>query len=114
MAKRPFYAENELEQMSTKGKPHEKEKEITKDLVVTNKLGVHARPAAMFVKVANRFESEIYVEKDGETVNGKSIMGLMMLAAGPGSKLHVRASGPDASQAVNELEQLLKRKFDED
>ena len=100
--------------MSTKGKPHDKEKEITKDLVVTNKLGVHARPAAMFVKVANRFESEIYVEKDGETVNGKSIMGLMMLAAGPGSKLHVRASGPDASQAVNELEQLLKRKFDED
>ena len=99
--------------MSTK-KPHEKEKEVARELVVTNKLGVHARPAAMFVKVANRFESEIMVEKDGETVNGKSIMGLMMLAAGPGSKLHVRASGPDASQAVNELEQLLKRKFDED
>jgi phosphocarrier protein HPr len=99
--------------MNTK-KPHDKDKEVTKDLVVTNKLGVHARPAAMFVKVANRFESEIMVEKDGETVNGKSIMGLMMLAAGPGSKLHVRASGPDASQAVSELEQLLKRKFDED
>ena len=99
--------------MSTK-KPQEKDKEVVKDLVVTNKLGVHARPAAMFVKVANRFESEIMVEKDGETVNGKSIMGLMMLAAGPGSKLHVRASGPDASQAVSELEQLLKRKFDED
>jgi phosphocarrier protein len=100
--------------MSATRKPHDKDKEVTKDLVVTNKLGVHARPAAMFVKVANRFESEIFVEKDGETVNGKSIMGLMMLAAGPGSKLHVRASGPDASQAVNELEQLLKRKFDED
>jgi len=100
--------------MSATRKPHDKDKEITKDLVVTNKLGVHARPAAMFVKVANRFESEIFVEKDGETVNGKSIMGLMMLAAGPGSRLHVRASGPDASQAVNELEQLLKRKFDED
>ena len=99
--------------MSTK-KPHEKDKEVARDLVVTNKLGVHARPAAMFVKVANRFEAEIMVEKDGETVNGKSIMGLMMLAAGPGSKLHVRASGPDASQAVSELEQLLKRKFDED
>jgi len=83
-------------------------------MAVTNKLGVHARPAAMFVKIANRFDSEIYVEKDGETVNGKSIMGLMMLAAGPGSKLSVRATGPDATQALNELEALLKRKFDED
>jgi phosphocarrier protein len=100
--------------MSTTRKPHDKDKELTKDLTVTNKLGVHARPAAMFVKVANRFEAEIYVEKDGETVNGKSIMGLMMLAAGPGSKLHVRANGPDASEALTELESLLKRKFDED
>lgn len=100
--------------MSTTRKSHDKEKEVAKDLVVSNKLGVHARPAAMFVKVANRFESDIFVEKDGETVNGKSIMGLMMLAAGPGSKLHVRALGPDATQAVNELELLLKRKFDED
>ena len=100
--------------MSAPRKPHEKDKEMTKDLVVSNKLGVHARPAAMFVKVANKFQSEIFVEKDGETVNGKSIMGLMMLAAGPGSKLHVRASGADAGQALNELEALLKRKFDED
>ena len=90
------------------------EKELTRDLVVSNKLGIHARPAAMFVKVANRFQSEIYVEKDGETVNGKSIMGLMMLAAGPGSKIRVRASGNDAPQAVTEIEALLKRKFDED
>ncbi|HEV8544549.1 MAG TPA: HPr family phosphocarrier protein [Verrucomicrobiae bacterium] len=100
--------------MSTPRKPQEKEKQATKDMVVSNKLGVHARPAAMFVKIANRFESEIYVEKDGETVNGKSIMGLMMLAAGPGSKLHVRASGSDATEALNEIEALLKRKFDED
>ena len=90
------------------------EKEVIRELVVSNKLGVHARPAAMFVKVANRFESEIMVEKDGETVNGKSIMGLMMLAAGPGCRLQVRASGPDASQALTEIEALLKRKFDED
>jgi phosphocarrier protein HPr len=90
------------------------EKDVSRELVVSNKLGVHARPAAMFVKVANRFESEIFVEKDGETVNGKSIMGLMMLAAGPGSRLQVRASGPDAAQAVGEIEALLKRKFDED
>lgn len=87
---------------------------ISKELVVTNKLGVHARPAAMFVKTANRFDCEIFVEKDGETVNGKSIMGIMMLAAGPGSKLQVHAKGQDAAQAIVELEALLKRKFDED
>lgn len=90
------------------------ELKITKELVVTNKLGIHARPAAMFVKIANRFDCEIFVEKDGERVNGKSIMGLMMLAAGPGSKLMVYAEGEDAARAVVELETLLKRKFDED
>ena len=88
--------------------------EITKELVVCNKLGVHARPAALFVKTANRFDCEVLVEKDGEVVNGKSIMGMMMLAAGPGSKLHVHAKGEDALQAVHELEDLLRRKFDED
>ena len=87
---------------------------ITKELLVTNKLGIHARPAAMFVKTANRFECDVYVEKDGERVNGKSIMGLMMLAAGPGSKLLVFAEGEDAAKAVVELEALLRRKFDED
>ena len=70
--------------------------------------------AAMFVKTANRFECDVFVEKDGEKVNGKSIMGLMMLAAGPGSKLHVRAEGEDAARAVAELDALLQRKFDED
>jgi phosphocarrier protein HPr len=89
-------------------------KELSREMVITNKLGVHARPAAMFVKIANKFDSDIFVEKDGETVNGKSIMGLMMLAAGPGSRLHVTAKGGDASQALTELEALLKRKFDED
>ena len=87
---------------------------IRKDLVVQNKLGIHARPAAMFVKTANRFECEVFVEKDGERVNGKSIMGLMMLAAGPGSKLLVLAEGEDAAKAVVEIEALIKRKFDED
>ena len=87
---------------------------MTKDFMVSNKLGIHARPAAMFVKTANRFSCDIFVEKDGEKVNGKSIMGLMMLAAGPGSKLTVHAQGQDASQALAEIEKLLKRKFDED
>lgn len=87
---------------------------VTKELTVTNKLGIHARPAAMFVKTANRFDSDVLVHKDGETVNGKSIMGVMMLAAGPGSKLVVSAEGGDAQAAVDEIEELLKRKFDED
>ena len=81
--------------------------------MVSNKLGIHARPAAMFVKTANRFTCDIFVEKDGEKVNGKSIMGLMMLAAGPGSKLTVSAHGHDASQALAELEKIFKQKFDE-
>ncbi len=87
---------------------------MTKDFMVSNKLGIHARPAAMFVKTANRFACEIFVEKDGEKVNGKSIMGLMMLAAGPGSKVTVSAHGQDASQALAESETLIKRKFDEE
>jgi len=87
---------------------------VKKELVIANKLGIHARPAAMFVKTANQFDSEILVEKDGETVNGKSIMGLMMLAAGPGSRIRVQAEGEDAAQAVHEIEALIKRKFDEE
>ena len=87
---------------------------MTKHFQVSNKLGIHARPAALFVKTANRFDCEIFVEKDGEKVNGKSIMGLMMLAAGPGSKLTVHAQGREASQALAEIETLIKRKFDED
>jgi phosphocarrier protein len=87
---------------------------LTKELTVQNKLGIHARPAALFVKTANQFSCDIFVEKDGEKVNGTSIMGLMMLAAGPGSRLTVHAEGSDASQAISELEKLLKRKFDED
>ena len=87
---------------------------MTRDFKVSNKLGMHARPAAMFVKTANRFSCDIFVEKDGEKVNGKSIMGLMMLAAGPGSKLTVHANGHDAPQALAELETLINRKFDEE
>ena len=87
---------------------------LTKELIISNKLGIHARPAALFVKTANRFACEIFVEKDGEKINGKSIMGLMMLAAGPGSKLTIHANGADASKALAEIEGLIKRKFDED
>jgi phosphocarrier protein len=87
---------------------------VSKELTVTNKLGIHARPAALFVKVAGKFHSDITVEKDGEQINGKSIMGLMMLAAAQGSQLKVIAEGPDAEAAVRELEQLFIQKFNED
>lgn len=87
---------------------------LKKSLVITNKLGLHARPAALFVKTANRFSSEVLVEKDGETINGKSIMGLMMLAAGPGSRLTLHVRGQDAAQALAELESLVQNKFNEE
>jgi phosphocarrier protein HPr len=82
-------------------------------LVVQNKMGIHARPAAMIVRITNRYKSEIFFEKDGEQVNGKSIMGLMMLAAGKGSKLKAIVRGDDGQQALDELETLFARKFDE-
>lgn len=85
-----------------------------RELVVANKLGLHARPAAMFVRISNRFTSDIFVEKDGEEINGKSIMGLMLLAAGCGSRLKVTAVGADSLQALKELEELIARKFDEE
>jgi phosphocarrier protein HPr len=85
-----------------------------RELVVINKLGIHARPAALFVKTANRYSSNILVDKDGEQINGKSIMGLMMLAAGPGSKLLITCEGEDCNQALDDIEALVKRKFDED
>ena len=88
--------------------------QVCKELTVTNKLGIHARPAAMFVKVASRFQCEVLVEKEGEQINGKSIMGLMMLAAGQGSKLKIIAEGKDAETAVTELEKLFHKKFDEE
>ncbi len=87
---------------------------LIKELTVLNKLGIHARPAALFVKTANRFDCDVFVEKDGEKVNGKSIMGLMMLAAGPGSKLTLYAEGADAARAVVEIEALMQRRFDEE
>ena len=99
--------------MSAK-KANDSRANLTRDIVVVNKLGIHARPAAMFVKTASRFDCDIFVEKDGERINGKSIMGLMMLAAGPGTKLTVHAQGQDAAQAIAELETLIRSKFNEE
>ena len=87
---------------------------LEKELTIVNRLGLHARPAAMFVRIASRHRAEIWVSKEGEEVNGKSIMGLMMLAAGQGSKLRIRCEGPDADKALEELEELIKAGFNED
>jgi phosphocarrier protein len=88
--------------------------QLIKELLVQNKMGIHARPAAMIVRITNRFKADVFVEKDEEQVNGKSIMGLMMLAAGNGSKVKFLASGDDdAVQMLAELEALFARKFDE-
>jgi phosphocarrier protein HPr len=87
---------------------------IQKEVTILNKLGLHARPAAMFVRVANKHRADIWVDKDGEQVNGKSIMGLMMLAAGQGTKLTLSAEGADAEKAMHELEGLIEKRFDED
>ncbi len=80
-------------------------------VTVINELGLHARPAAEFVKLASRFESEIRLAKDGEAVNGKSIMGVMTLAAECGAELTLRADGSDAEAAVAALEELVANEF---
>lgn len=85
-----------------------------KDFTILNKLGIHARPAAQFVKIANRFKADITVEKDGEEVDGKSIMGLMMLAAGHGSVITILTEGADEEAAMEALGDLVNRKFEEE
>jgi phosphocarrier protein len=85
------------------------------ELVVENKMGIHARPAAMIVRIANTYSGEVWVEKDEERVNGKSIMGLMMLAAGKGSKLTIHTEGPveSAKGMFEQLNDLFQRRFEE-
>ena len=87
---------------------------IEKEITIINRLGLHARPAAMFVRIASRYRSEVWVAKEDERINGKSIMGLMMLAAGQGSKLTIHCEGPDADKVMEELEELIQNKFNED
>lgn len=89
-------------------------RQVSISVVVSNKLGIHARPASAFTKLATQFKSEIMVEKDGEQVNGKSILGLMMLAAGFKTKLKIIAKGPDAEESIHALQQLFKNKFGEE
>ena len=81
---------------------------------IKNKLGLHARAAALLVKTANRFVSNVSLEKDGLEVNGKSIMGILMLAAAKGSKITLKAEGKDAEQAIETLGKLIENKFSEE
>lgn len=86
---------------------------IEKKFIVQNKLGLHARPASALVRTANSFKSEITLQKGKTKVNGKSIMGVMMLAAGPGSKITVHISGPDAQAAMDQVQKLFETRFGE-
>ena len=89
------------------------EVEVSTHVSVTNRYGLHARPAAEFVKLASRFRSEVWVEKDGLEINGKSIMGVLMLAAESGSSLRLRVVGDDAEAALEALAHLIERGLSE-
>ncbi len=82
---------------------------IIKRIIINNSQGLHARPAANFVQLANKFDANIVLKKDGDSVSGKSIMGILMLAAEKGSEIEIEANGEDAQQAVLELEELVSK-----
>lgn len=92
----------------------EKDGAVCRDVKILNTHGMHARPAALLIKTANQFESNISIEKDGTSVSGKSIMGLLTLELYQGSTMRVRAEGPDAEVAIQAIEELVLRKFDEE
>lgn len=87
---------------------------VEERLEITNELGMHARAATRFVQTANRFKSQITVEKDGQMVNGKSIMGVLMLVAAKGTFINVRAAGEDAAGAIEAIGKLVRDKFGEE
>jgi len=87
---------------------------IQKNFRIRNKLGLHARPAALLAQTASKFESKISIIKDGQEVDGDSILGIMMLAAESGSEIIVTVKGKDEKEAIKKIEELFKRKFDEE
>ena len=87
---------------------------IERELEIVNRLGLHARAAAKLVHLAGRFQSDVKLIKDGETVDGKSILGLLMLAAAQGEHIRLRTDGPDEGQAMEALADLVARRFEED
>jgi phosphocarrier protein len=86
----------------------------TQTFTIRNKLGLHARAAALLVKTANHFEADVTVEKDGIEVNGKSIMGILMLAASKGTRITLKIQGKDAAQAIQSLAELIDNRFGEE
>jgi len=84
------------------------------DLIIINQYGIHARPAALLAKVASKYESEIIIEKDDVKISGKSIMGLLTISAGCGTKIKITAEGSDSEQAIAELQELIQHKFYEE
>ncbi len=86
---------------------------IEKEVEIFNEIGLHVRPASMLVEAASKFESEIWIEKDGQEANGKSIMSLLLLSAEKGSKIKIKAEGPDAKEAVATLAEIIEKKFGE-
>jgi len=88
--------------------------EASSEVQIVNKYGLHARPAAELVKLANRFRSDVWIRKEDTEVSGKSIMGVMMLAAECGSMVEIRAQGEDSQAAVDALAQLIQNRFGED
>lgn len=87
---------------------------ISRNIEIINKLGLHARAAAQLVQLASSFSSHIEIEKNGRRVNGKSIMGVMMLAAGKGSEITLYADGADEQESMDKLEELINNRFNED
>ena len=87
---------------------------VTRSLVIRNRYGLHARPAAKFVEIASKYQAHVIMSKDGIEVNGKSIMGVLMLAAEKGSKIEIRADGKDEKDAIEALVELLEGKLDEE
>ena len=88
--------------------------ELEKKLMIKNKLGMHARAASLFVQIANKFDSDITIVKDAQEVNAKSIMGILILAAACGSEVTIKATGGDAKEALDAIEELIERRFDEE
>jgi phosphocarrier protein HPr len=87
---------------------------VERRLVIKNKMGLHARPAALFVETASRYDANVTIDKDGLEVNGKSIMGVLMLAAEKGSEITIRTEGRDEEEVSQALTDLLEGKFDEE
>jgi phosphocarrier protein len=87
---------------------------ISRNVTIINKLGLHARAAAKFVTTASRFEADVRLGKNGQEVNGKSIMGVMMLAASRGTELVLKISGKDETEAATQLEELIQQRFGEE